>query len=91
VVQQPLQLQNRAHFFAVAAQLMRQILVDYACNLKAAKRRYDCQVTLDEAVELRKSAILTCSRWTLRSRNSRAWIRNRHGLSSCVSSAGESA
>jgi len=44
VVQQPLQLQNRAHFFAVAAQLMRQILVDYACNLKAAERRYDCKV-----------------------------------------------
>ena len=52
MVQQSLQLQNRAHFFAVAAQLMRQILVDFACNLKAAKRRYDCKVTLDEAVEL---------------------------------------
>jgi RNA polymerase sigma factor (TIGR02999 family) len=51
-VQQPLQLQNRAHFFAVAAQLMRQILVDYARNRKAAKRRNDCKIALDEAVEL---------------------------------------
>jgi RNA polymerase sigma factor (TIGR02999 family) len=30
--------QNRAHFFGVAAQLMRQILVDYARNHRAAKR-----------------------------------------------------
>jgi RNA polymerase sigma factor (TIGR02999 family) len=30
--------QNRAHFFAVAAQLMRQILVDYARTHKASKR-----------------------------------------------------
>jgi RNA polymerase sigma factor (TIGR02999 family) len=32
------QWQNRAHFFAVAAQLMRQILVDHARNRRAAKR-----------------------------------------------------
>ena len=50
--QQPLQLQNRAHFFAVAAQLMRQILVDYARNRKAAKRRNDCKITLDDVIEL---------------------------------------
>jgi RNA polymerase sigma-70 factor, ECF subfamily len=30
--------QNRSHFFAVAAQLMRRILVDYARNRNAAKR-----------------------------------------------------
>ena len=30
--------QNRAHFFAVAAQLMRQILVDYARSHRASKR-----------------------------------------------------
>jgi RNA polymerase sigma factor (TIGR02999 family) len=52
VAQQPLQLQNRAHFFAVAAQLMRQILVDYARNRKAAKRRDDCKITLDDVIEL---------------------------------------
>lgn len=42
--------QNRAHFFAVAAQLMRQILVDHARSHRAAKRGGDvCKVTLDEA------------------------------------------
>ena len=30
--------QNRSHFYAVAAQLMRRILVDYARQKKAAKR-----------------------------------------------------
>lgn len=30
--------QNRSHFYAVAAQLMRRILVDYARHKKAAKR-----------------------------------------------------
>jgi len=32
------QWQNRAHFFGVAAQLMRHILVDHARNRLAAKR-----------------------------------------------------
>jgi RNA polymerase sigma factor (TIGR02999 family) len=44
--------QNRAHFFAVAAQLMRQILVDYARSHRAAKRGGSvCRLTLDEAEE----------------------------------------
>src|SRR6516225_7381178 len=32
------QWQNRAHFFGVAAQIMRHILVDHARNRRAAKR-----------------------------------------------------
>ena len=41
--------QNRAHFFGVAARLMRQILVEYARGHQAAKRGGDaCKVTLDE-------------------------------------------
>src|SRR5205807_7146394 len=40
--------QNRAHFLAVAAQMMRQILVDYARHQRAAKRDFGQQVTLDE-------------------------------------------
>ena len=41
--------QNRAHFFAVAAQLMRQILVDYARRRRSRKRGGDArQVSLDE-------------------------------------------
>jgi RNA polymerase sigma-70 factor (ECF subfamily) len=33
-----MQWQNRAHFFAVAAQLMRRILVDHARSRNSAKR-----------------------------------------------------
>jgi RNA polymerase sigma-70 factor (ECF subfamily) len=46
-----LQWQNRAHFFAVSAQLMRRILVDFARarhNLKRGGRAQ--QVSLDEAL-----------------------------------------
>ena len=43
--------QNRAHFFAVAAQLMRQILVDHARTHRASKRGGDAsRVSLDEAL-----------------------------------------
>jgi RNA polymerase sigma factor (TIGR02999 family) len=43
--------QNRAHFFGVAARLMRQILVEYARNHQAAKRGGNaCRVTLDEGL-----------------------------------------
>ena len=41
--------QNRAHFFAISAQLMRQILVDYARKRRSRKRGGDVrQVSLDE-------------------------------------------
>jgi RNA polymerase sigma factor (TIGR02999 family) len=52
LVQSPLQLQNRTHFFAVAARLMREILVDHARSRRAAKRDYRCKITLDRAVAL---------------------------------------
>lgn len=43
--------QNRAHFFAIAAELMRRILVDHARKRRAAKRGGDgVRVTLTEAV-----------------------------------------
>src|SRR5437899_1373106 len=42
--------QNRAHFFGIAAQLMRRILVDYARNRRYAKRGGGAlKVSLDEA------------------------------------------
>lgn len=44
--------ENRAHFFAIASQLMRQILVDYARNRGAAKRDGGNRVNLGEAAEL---------------------------------------
>lgn len=40
--------QDRTHFFAIAARVMRQVLVDHARRRKAAKRE-GCLVTLGEA------------------------------------------
>jgi RNA polymerase sigma factor (TIGR02999 family) len=49
--------QNRAHFFAVAAELMRQILVDHARKRQAAKRGGGAfQVELSEALIATDSA-----------------------------------
>jgi RNA polymerase sigma factor (TIGR02999 family) len=47
--------QNRAHFFGVAAQAMRRILVDYARSRQRLKRAGPAQrVSLDEAMTLAK-------------------------------------
>ena len=55
VDQEPLRLDNRAHFFAVASHLMRQILVDYARKHHAAKRGGNgLTLTLDEAIAVPK-------------------------------------
>ena len=44
--------QNRAHFFGVAAQLMRQILVDHARSHKASKRGGEVYtIALEDATE----------------------------------------
>jgi RNA polymerase sigma-70 factor (ECF subfamily) len=43
--------QNRSHFFGIAAQMMRRILVDYARNRRYAKRGGNArQVPLDEGL-----------------------------------------
>jgi RNA polymerase sigma factor (TIGR02999 family) len=48
---EPLRLDNRAHFFAAASHLMRQILVDYARRHRAGKRgANNVTLTLDEAI-----------------------------------------
>lgn len=45
--------QNRAHFFAVTAQLMRRVLVDYARSRNYRKRGGGAiQVSLDQALEV---------------------------------------
>jgi RNA polymerase sigma factor (TIGR02999 family) len=46
--QQGARWQNRAQFFAVAAQIMRRVLVDYARERQAAKRPGGIRVTLDD-------------------------------------------
>ena len=51
--QNPPQWQNRAHFFGIAAHIMRQILVEYARGRSAAKRGGNAlTLTLDDAVAL---------------------------------------
>jgi RNA polymerase sigma factor (TIGR02999 family) len=40
-------LQNRSHFIAIAARLIRQILVDYARERRAAKRDGGCRVAVE--------------------------------------------
>lgn len=42
--------ENRAHFFAVAAQVMRKILVDHARKKKANKRDFGQKIALDDMV-----------------------------------------
>ena len=42
--------ENSDHFFAIASQLMRQILVDYARTRRAAKRNLIHKVTFDDAI-----------------------------------------
>ena len=42
--------QNRAHFFAVAANIMRKILVDYARQKRAQKRDFGQKIALDDAI-----------------------------------------
>jgi len=49
------EFENRAHFFAISAQLMRQILVEYARSHKAAKRDGGHTVTLHESMSLLKT------------------------------------
>lgn len=70
--------ENRAHFLAVCAQLMRQILVDYARSHRAAKRDGGDRVTLD-GMALRAGLWM----WSLSTTPSRIWLdltRNRAAL-----------
>jgi len=52
--QDGLHCENRAHFLAIAARLMRQILVDYARRRRAAKHDGGYKVTLEGAESLLK-------------------------------------
>ncbi len=45
-------IQDRSHFVAIAARLMRQILVDHARTRRAAKRGPEYKLELDEATDL---------------------------------------
>ena len=49
--------QNRSHFFAVAAQLMRRILVDHARDKNAQKRDGGQKLALDDGISLPNNEI----------------------------------
>jgi RNA polymerase sigma factor (TIGR02999 family) len=48
----PIRLQNRGHFIAIASRAMRQILVDYARNRGARKRDGGCRIAIDDLGQL---------------------------------------
>jgi RNA polymerase sigma factor (TIGR02999 family) len=54
VKQREKDFENRAHFFAISAQLMRQILVEYARGRRTAKRDVERNVTLEDTLNLVK-------------------------------------
>jgi len=55
VEQSPSAIENRAHFFGIAARLMRQILVDHARARQSVKRSAGWVVTLDESANIVKN------------------------------------
>ena len=82
--------QNRAHFCAIAAHSMRQILIERARARGALKRGgVQARVTLDEALVVgpAASAPSTSSPSTMPSRNWRHSIPNRLAWWNCGSSA----
>ena len=52
LIDQNVEWQSRAHFFGIAAQMMRRILVDHARARGAAKRGEGLKVTLDEKMAI---------------------------------------
>src|SRR5262245_52211367 len=49
--------QNRAHFFAIASEILRRVLVDHARGLKRKKRGGDAQrVTLHSQIGAKEAA-----------------------------------
>lgn len=53
--QGPAHFENRSHFIAVSALLIRQILMQYARARRAAKRHCDYTLTLEDATSLSKN------------------------------------
>ena len=57
--------QGSAHFFAVAARAMRQILVNHARDKSAAKRGAGARrITLDDSIPAEEAGFSSCWRWT---------------------------
>jgi RNA polymerase sigma factor (TIGR02999 family) len=78
VHQEAPQWQNRAHFFGVAARLMRQILVNHARNRLAAKRGAGApRLSLDPSLPQPRSGNLISCRSMMPSASSQQWTRSR--------------
>jgi RNA polymerase sigma factor (TIGR02999 family) len=58
MVDQNADWQSRAHFFGIAAQMMRRVLVDHARARNAAKRGDGLKVTLDEGMAVAEARSL---------------------------------
>ena len=85
----PVAWESRNHFFAIAARMMRRILVDHARSKRSQKRGGAGRpVSLDEELLASPTAApWTWSRSTRRSRPSRPWTRERGESWSCATSA----
>jgi RNA polymerase sigma factor (TIGR02999 family) len=69
-----LTFENRAHFFALAARLMRQILVDHARRQRSAKRGGgETMVTLADVLPAASSNLVDIIALDARSKDWRAW------------------
>ena len=82
---------DRAHFFALAAQAIRRILVDYARNRNRGKRgggAAPIELHADAAATLSKELDFVELREALQKKNWRCSIRARPNLSNCAFSAG---
>jgi RNA polymerase sigma factor (TIGR02999 family) len=55
--QNGVRFENREHFLAICAQLMRQILVEYARGRKALKRDGGCRLTLDDNLAFKTRSV----------------------------------
>ena len=56
--QELVEWKSRAHFFGIAAQVMRRLLVDHARRTHADRRAHDQVVTLDDNVQLPDPGVL---------------------------------
>ena len=78
---------NRAHFFAVAAQLMRRIMIDHARQRQALKRGGAAvKVTLDESLVAAETRAVELLALDEALENSLPSIRARQRWSRCVTS-----
>jgi len=77
VNQTGIEWKDRAHFFGVAARLMREILVDYARSHGAAKRGGGVKITLVDSLMISESRLEEVVAWDEVLAGSNIWIRGK--------------